>query len=211
MSLLLLILGGYPCLAQQADIDLFPRVTLGLSGGVFRPALDEMNDDHRKGVLFSAHLAVEAIKLTDSQRLYGVVQLNQFGATKFGPGARALRGGPVSLLKWEMRTMNYGLRYALRLFGWKAVSWAGGGLATIVLDRIELRTRTEGFEVVEFEIRDRFRSTGYYVEAGQLVQTFLFNARPRIGLFWNAKYDHGCSEAQPIGGFSLRAGALVGL
>ncbi len=186
-------------------------MTVGLSGGVFRPALDEMDDDHRKDILFSAHLAVEAIKLTASQRLVGVVQFNQFGATKFGPELQFAGSGSVGLLKWEMQTMNYGVRYAVRLFGWKAVSWAGGGLSTIMLDRIEFRTRTEGFDVVEFEIRDRFRSTGYYVEVGQLVQTFLFDARPRIGLFWNAKYDHGRSEARSLGGFSLRAGALVGL
>ena len=208
---MLLTLGGYSCLAQQADIDLFPRVTLGLSGGLFRPALDEMNDDHRKDILFSAHLAVEAIRLTDAQRLYGVVQLNQFGATKFGPELRAAGSGAVGLLKWEMRTMNYGVRYAVRLFDWKAVSWAGGGLSTIALDRIELRSRSQGFESIPYEIRDPFRSTGYYVEVGQLVQTFTLNARPRIGLFWNAKYDHGRSAARSIGGFSLRAGALVGL
>ena len=211
LSLLLLLLGGYPCLAQQADLDLFPRVTLGLSGGVFRPALDEMNDDHRKNILFSAHLAVEVFKLTDAQRLYGVVQLNQFGATKFGPQLRAAGSGSVGLLKWEMRTMNYGARYGVRLFGWKAISWAGGGLSTIALDRIELRSRNQGFESIPYEIRAPFRSTGYYVEVGQLVQTFLFNARPRIGLFWNVKYDYGRSEARSIGGFSLRGGALVGL
>ena len=59
--------------------------------------------------------------------------------------------------------------------------------------------------------RERFRSVSFYIEVGQMVQGFFFDARPRVGLFWNVKYDHGRREASNIGGLLIQVGALVGL
>lgn len=49
---------------------------------------------------------------------------------------RAVTGGTLSaLVKWDMRTVNAGAQYAVRLFKVKDVSWVGGGVSSITLDR----------------------------------------------------------------------------
>ena len=213
---LLVALTSSPGYAQEASVDVFPRVTLGFSGGVFRPSLDELTEDHRKGAMVGGQVSLRLFEPLARHHVYGTAQLYSFGATRLGTG-REVTGSTLSaLVKWDMRTLNVGARYAVNLVRGRDVSWVGAGVSSITLDRNLITSRRVRVNLLDFReertvTRERFTSTSYYIEVGQMVQSLAFNARPRVGLFWTAKYDGGRSETKPIGGLSIQVGALVGL
>ncbi len=215
LAILLFLLGGRLCLAQEAEIDLFPRVMLSVSGGIFRPALDELQTNHRKGAMYGAQLGVRFFRTLPRHRLYGTAQLYRFNATRLGPGhgAGAEAGGS---LKWDMTVANAGVRYGINLFKVNDISWLGGGISSITLNRNVISSAIERIGPLDFEevrtvTTSTFESVSFYVEVGQMVQSFEFKAKPRIGLFWNAKYDHGLSHTLNISGLSIQVGFLVGV
>ena len=154
-------------------------------------------------------LSIQIVAVQISERL-------ESHAIKLGTDAGYGSSAAVNVLDWELDTVNGGIRYALHLFGRGNLSWLGGGVSSIRLDRIVRTTRVEqdgpfSHKEVREETRDRFRSTSFYVEMGQLVQSFFFEAQPRVGFFWNAKWDYGQHAAESTGGLSLQAGILIGL
>ncbi|MFQ5572473.1 MAG: hypothetical protein ACE5G0_22595 [Rhodothermales bacterium] len=208
--------GVSPAMAQERPIDPFPRISLGGSGGFFRPMLDELKDRHRKSLEFGAHLGVRLFKTTPRQGAYATVQLYTFGATRLGAAGLRVGRDSTGLLKWDMLNVNVGMRYVVRLFEGHTLSWIGSGVSSIALHRRDISIRNVQISLFQREEmrevkRDTFRSTSFYVELGQMVQSYFFKAKPRVGLFWNAKYDHGRSKEMDIGGLSVQAGIFVGL
>lgn len=98
--------------------------------------------------------------------VYGTVQGYDFNATRLGTG-REVTGTTLSVLvKWDMRTLNAGVRYAVNLFEGKDVTWVGSGVSSITLDRNVITSRRIRVSISDFGdertvVRERFTSTKY--------------------------------------------------